>query len=134
MQPRFQTPGYEMARNRRTDGPASNEARTGIGRAQDDQAGFQPYWGKPAVRNFRGDDGNVGIIRSPVRAIVLPDPIPGSLRRRVMPVPTATDLLLLNHDRDRLNASTLPRRSRHLAIAHPALPAGVLEICVVPYG
>ena len=34
---------------------------------------FQPYWGKPAVRNDRGDDGNVGIIRSPVRAIVLPD-------------------------------------------------------------
>src|SRR5215471_19775574 len=29
--------------------------------------------GKPAVRNLRGDDGNVGIIRSPVRAIVLPD-------------------------------------------------------------
>jgi hypothetical protein len=34
---------------------------------------LKPYWGKPAVRNFRGDDGNVGIMRSPVRAIVLPD-------------------------------------------------------------
>ena len=34
---------------------------------------MEPYWGKPAVRNLRGDDGNVGIIRSPVRAIVLPD-------------------------------------------------------------
>jgi len=34
---------------------------------------LEPYWGKPAVRNLRGDDGNVGIIRSPVRAIVLPD-------------------------------------------------------------
>jgi hypothetical protein len=34
---------------------------------------FQPYWGKPAVRNDRGDRGNVGIIRSPVRASVLPD-------------------------------------------------------------
>jgi hypothetical protein len=34
---------------------------------------LKPYWGKPAVRNFRGDDGNVGIIRSPVRAIALPD-------------------------------------------------------------
>ena len=34
---------------------------------------LKPYWGKPAVRNFRGDDGDVGIIRSPVRAIVLPD-------------------------------------------------------------
>jgi RNA-directed DNA polymerase len=34
---------------------------------------FQPYWGKPAVRNDRGDGGNVGIIRSPLRATVLPD-------------------------------------------------------------
>jgi hypothetical protein len=34
---------------------------------------LKPYWGKLAVRNFRGDDGNVGIIRSPVRAIALPD-------------------------------------------------------------
>ena len=34
---------------------------------------FKPYWGEPTVRDFRGDDGNVGIIRSPVRAIVLPD-------------------------------------------------------------
>ena len=34
---------------------------------------LEPYWGKPAVRNLRGDDVNVGIIRSPVRAIVLPD-------------------------------------------------------------
>jgi hypothetical protein len=34
---------------------------------------LKPYWGKPTVRDFRGDDGNVGIIRSPVRAIVLPD-------------------------------------------------------------
>ena len=33
---------------------------------------LKPYWGKPAVRNFRGDDGDVGIIRSPVRAFVLP--------------------------------------------------------------
>jgi hypothetical protein len=34
---------------------------------------LKPYWGKPAVRDFRGGDGNVGIIRSPVRAIVLLD-------------------------------------------------------------
>ena len=33
----------------------------------------KPYWGKPAVRNFRGGSGNVGIIRSPVRATALPD-------------------------------------------------------------
>jgi stage V sporulation protein G len=34
---------------------------------------LEPYWGKPAVRNLRGEDGNVGIIRSPLRAILLPD-------------------------------------------------------------
>jgi hypothetical protein len=34
---------------------------------------FQPYWGKLTVRNDRGDRGNVGIIRSPVRASILPD-------------------------------------------------------------
>jgi hypothetical protein len=33
---------------------------------------LKPYWGKPAVRNFREGDGDVGIIRSPVRAITLP--------------------------------------------------------------
>jgi hypothetical protein len=43
------------------------------GKASADKPALKPYWGKPAVRNFRGDDGNVGIIRSPVRAIVLPD-------------------------------------------------------------
>src|SRR5215471_4725828 len=47
---------------------------------------LKPYWGKPAVRNFRGDDGNGGIIRSPQRAIVLPD----CGGRGVILVPTAT--------------------------------------------
>ena len=37
---------------------------------------LKPYWGKLTVRNFRGDDGNVGIIRSPVRAIALLDNLP----------------------------------------------------------
>ena len=35
---------------------------------------FQPYWGKPAVRNDGEDRGDVGIIRSPLRASILPDP------------------------------------------------------------
>src|SRR5499426_1731888 len=43
------------------------------GKAPFDKPTLKPYWGKPAVRNFRGGDGNVGIIRSPVRAIALPD-------------------------------------------------------------
>jgi hypothetical protein len=37
-----------------------------------DMLALKPYWGKLTVRNFRGDDGNVGIIRSPVRAIAIP--------------------------------------------------------------
>ena len=43
------------------------------GKASSDTPAFKPYRGKPAVRNFRGGDGNVGIIRSPVRAVALPD-------------------------------------------------------------
>jgi len=44
-----------------------------VGQASSDIPALKPYWGKPAVRNFRGGNGNVGIIRSPVRAIALPD-------------------------------------------------------------
>jgi len=43
------------------------------GKASSDIPAFKPYRGKPAVRNFRGGNGNVGIIRSPIRAIALPD-------------------------------------------------------------
>src|SRR5450759_1584639 len=43
------------------------------GNAPPDKPAFQPYLGKPAVRNDREDRGNVGIIRSPVRASILPD-------------------------------------------------------------
>src|SRR5215468_7680780 len=43
------------------------------GKAPLGKPALQPYWGKPAVRNDRGDRGNVGIIRSPVRASILPD-------------------------------------------------------------
>src|SRR3954463_12914200 len=44
-----------------------------FGKAPPDRPAFQPYWGKPAVRNERGDRGNVGISRSPVRASILPN-------------------------------------------------------------
>jgi hypothetical protein len=43
------------------------------GKASSDTPALKPYRGKPAVRNFRGGDGNVRIIRSPVRAIALPN-------------------------------------------------------------
>ena len=45
------------------------------GKAPSEKPAFQPYRGKPAVRNVRGDRGNVGIIRSPLRASILPDRI-----------------------------------------------------------
>ena len=43
------------------------------GKAPSERPALQPYRGKPAARNVRGDRGNVGIIRSPVRASILPD-------------------------------------------------------------
>src|SRR5262245_62192397 len=46
---------------------------TRLGKAASDKPALEPYWGKPAVRNLRGDGGNVGIIRSPVRASIPPD-------------------------------------------------------------
>jgi hypothetical protein len=63
------------------------------GKASSDIPAFKPHRGKPAVRNFRGGDGDVGIIRSPVRAIALPDRCGG---RSAMPVPTATPFSLPN--------------------------------------
>ena len=48
----------------------ANQSR---GKVSSDSPALKPYRGKLAVRNFRGGDGNVGIIRSPVRAIALPD-------------------------------------------------------------
>jgi hypothetical protein len=64
-----------------------------IGKTLSDMPAFQPYWGKPAVRNDREDGGNVGIIRSPLRASVLPD----CGGRRVTGVPTATKLLPIHN-------------------------------------
>ena len=43
------------------------------GKALSDIPTLKPYWGKPAVRNFREGNGNVGIIRSPLRAFAPPD-------------------------------------------------------------
>ena len=42
-------------------------ANQSTGKASSDSPALKPYRGKPAVRNFRGGNGNVGIIRSPVR-------------------------------------------------------------------
>ena len=48
-------------------------ANQSAGKVASELPALKPYRGKPAVRNFRGGNGNVGIIRSPVRAIALPD-------------------------------------------------------------
>ena len=71
-------PGTVRGCNVISDG---HEGRWQTGRGEDPRAGkaapeipaLKPYWGKPTVRNFRGGDGNRGIIRSPQSAIVLPD-------------------------------------------------------------
>src|SRR5215468_4149656 len=68
------------------------------GKALSDMPALEPYRGKPAVRNLRGDDGNVGIIRSPVRAIVLPDREPtatGATKLPTLPTVTKDQLGLL---------------------------------------
>jgi hypothetical protein len=51
----------------------------GSGKALSDRPALEPHWGKPAVRNLRGDDGNGGIIRSPIRTTSYP---PHDSRRR----------------------------------------------------
>src|SRR6202040_3498649 len=53
--------------------PGAGLSRRSPRKAPLGQPAFQPYWGKLAVRNDRGDRGNVGIIRSPNRASILPD-------------------------------------------------------------
>src|SRR5215472_10462625 len=53
--------------------PGAGLSRRSSGKAPLGKPAFQPYWGKLAVRNDRGDRGNVGIIRSPLRASILPD-------------------------------------------------------------
>ena len=62
-----------MQTGRRTAHAGSRLKPPIIGKAPLGKPAFQPYWGKPAVRNDRGDRGNVGIIRSPVRASILPN-------------------------------------------------------------
>jgi len=48
------------------------------GKALFEMLALKPEWGKPAFWNFREGDGNGGIIRSPIRAIALPDKVSGS--------------------------------------------------------
>src|SRR5437879_7707337 len=54
--------------------PGAGLTAEAFGKARPDRLALKPYRGKPAVRTFREGDGDVGIIRSPLRAIALPDP------------------------------------------------------------
>src|SRR5262249_40370875 len=56
---------------------------------------FQPYRGKPAVRNDREGRGNVGIIRSPNRASTLPDGGGRAMKRTSLPLPRREFITLL---------------------------------------
>jgi hypothetical protein len=53
--------------------PGAGLTAMSVGQARPDRLALKPYWGNLTVRHFREGDGNVGIIRSPTRAIALPD-------------------------------------------------------------
>ena len=59
----------ECEGRRQTERRVGCVARAGLS----EKPALKPYWGKLAVRNFREGNGNVGIMRSPLRAIALPD-------------------------------------------------------------
>src|SRR5713226_3372965 len=67
--------------------PGAGLSRSMRGKVLPYMPAFQPYRGKPAVRNDREGRGNVGIIRRPVRASTLPD----CGGRSAMSVPTAIE-------------------------------------------
>ena len=74
---RATSPGTERGSD---EGSGEHEGRRQTDRhescvAREDQPALKPYWGRPAVQNFREGNGNVGIMRSPLRAIALPDAI-----------------------------------------------------------
>ena len=75
---------------------------------------FQPYRGKPAVRNDREGRGNVGIIRSPIRASTLPDCGGRAMKRASLPLQGRSSLLTVGADSypARLFACSTPRPLR----------------------
>src|SRR5262249_39472735 len=86
--------------------PGAGLAARRVGKAPSERPSFQPYWGKLAVRNDRGDRGNVGIIRSPIRASILPDHM-----RHQLDLGNAGDL-----DHEHLSPSAMTRRQLMLQI------------------
>src|SRR6516165_1801250 len=63
---------YSQRGARRTEANRTTRGLAVYGKAPSDLPALKPYWGTTAVRNFRESGGNVGIIRSPVRATALP--------------------------------------------------------------
>jgi hypothetical protein len=61
--------------------PGAGLTNRDFGKVLSETPALEPYWGKPAVRNLREEDGNVGIIRSPISAILLPDLSSPSINR-----------------------------------------------------
>ena len=64
-----------MDANRQSNRVCREQASAGAyeGKVPSDIPALKPYSGKPAVRNFRGGNGNNGIIRSPSSAFALLD-------------------------------------------------------------
>src|SRR5262249_37843324 len=69
---RTRTQRYRQRGARRTDANRTTRRTRARREGPSDTPALKPEQGKPALRNFRGDHGDVGIIRSPVRAMVLP--------------------------------------------------------------
>ena len=66
--------------------PGAGLSRPMCGKVLPYMPAFQPYRGKPAVRNDREGRGNVGIIRSPIRASILPDRGGRAMKRVSLPL------------------------------------------------
>src|SRR6266478_4964398 len=102
-------------------------------KALSDMLALKPYWGKPAVRNFRGGDGNVGIIRSPVRAIALLDQksrgTPSGARAEVLEFNVQSSMLKVRKEMECVAVGTAlaggpPHGSGRAELPHPALALG----------
>jgi hypothetical protein len=110
--------------------PGAGLTGRNFGKALSETPALEPYWGKPAVRNLREDNGNVGIIRSPVRAIVLPDlsspPMKPVLGIPVNnPWPAATAPCLCGNETQ--GAAAVPRREGNEVTREGRQEVGVLH-------
>ena len=80
---------------------------------------FQPYRGKPAVRNDREGRGNVGIIRSPIRASTLPDGGGRAMKRTSLPLLRRREFIALLSDTaawPRAARAQQPERMRRIGV------------------